>query len=126
MSGVLRNYLRACADAGTLTGIGALKEQNTELRRAMIECLGADRFFSTAPGTTLVHQDIDGAGNDRRLIRVPLPDVEAGYIQAVHVVCPTTKREYHLLVSPTVRTCQEAVASTFGIEPDDYHPNRET
>ena len=75
---------------------------------------------------TVIHEDSDGCGNPRRLLRVPVADAETGYLQAVQVVCPTTGRVYHLGVKPTVSTCQEAVASTFGLRGDEYAPIRET
>jgi hypothetical protein len=98
---------------------------NAEARRIAIEIIGADRFFGELGGW-VVHQDTDGAGNQRRLVRVHLTDAEAGYLQAVHVVCPTTGREYYLGVRPDVTTCQEAVASTFNLKADEYAPVRES
>ena len=91
----------------------------------MIEAMGADNFFRQLDAQ-VIHSDIDGCGNTRQLLRIPLSDTEVGYVQAVKVVCPATGRVYHLGVPPTVKTCQEAVASTFGIKQDEYHPERET
>ena len=73
-----------------------------------------------------MHTDTDGCGNPRRLLRVDLADMAAGYLQAVEVVCPTTLRQYVLGVGPTVTTCQAAVASTFGLTATQYQPVRET
>lgn len=122
---VLREYLEATAQAGTLTASMAMKEPNMELRRVMIESLGADRFFSQLGGK-VVHTDIDGCGNPRELVRLELVDAQAGYVQAVHVICPTTGRQYYLGVPPDVETCQQAVASTFGMTAEQYKPGRET
>lgn len=125
LAGQLREFIVALVDSGSLMAQHALTEENTELRRLIIECLGADRFFREALVET-VHQDIDGHGHPRRLVRMPVTDAAAGYLQAVHVICPTTGREYYLGVPPDVKTCQEAVASTFGLQASEYHPVRES
>ena len=117
----LRDYLSAVEFPPRLV----FDLHNAESRRIAIEIIGADRFFSELE-SAVVHQDTDGVGNRRRLVRVKLADAEAGYLQAVHVVCPTTGREYYLGVRPEVRTCQEAVASTFGMKADEYLPVRES
>ena len=109
----------------TFSARRALDLPNAELRRAVIEHIGPDRFFAELEAQ-IVHADIDGCGNPRRLLRVPMPDAAAGYLQAVQVICPTTGRVYHLGVESSVRTCQEAVASTFGLRAEDYSPIRET
>ena len=111
--------------ANKLNAQWVLAEQNAELRRILIECMGADRFFSQL-NATQVHSDIDRCGNPRALLRFKLNDAEVGYIQAVRVVCPTTGRVYHLGVPPTVKTCQEAVASTFKMNFKEYAPERES
>ena len=122
---LVRAFLRQCAAAGTLEARWVLGLPNAEQRRAGIECLGAQRFFTELQGK-VVHADVDGVGYPRRLVRIPMEEARVGYLQAVHVVCPTTLREYWLGVPPTVKTCQEAVASTFGIQPDEYRPVRES
>ena len=108
-----------------LTAAQALSLDNAELRRVAIEALGPDRFFSELE-PAVVHEDIDGIGNRRRLLRVRVPGAVKGYLQAVEVTCPTTGHVYHLGVQQNVRTCQEAVASTFGLKADEYRPVRES
>lgn len=102
-----------------------LSLENTELRRIGIETIGIDKFFAEIKGK-IIQEDCDGYNNPRQLIRIPLEDTERGYIQAVHVICPSTGRHYYLGVSPDVDNCQDAVASTFGIKGRDYHPRRES
>ena len=102
-----------------------LQWPNAEQRRVLIQRMGPDRFFGELTAA-VVHEDTDGAGNRRRLLRVSVKDTEAGYLQAVEVVCPTTGRVYHLGVEPGVSTCQDAVASTFGLRAEEYAPARET
>ena len=122
---ILKDYYSACAEDGTLKAEMCLKEASAEVKRIMIECLGPDRLFREIKATE-IHRDIDGLGNPRRLIRIPMRETTAGYIQAVHVICPSTKREYYLGVKPNVKTCQEAVSSTFGIKSDEYILERES
>jgi len=102
-----------------------LKEEDTEVKRELIEAMGADNFFKQSKGT-IVHKDTDAKGNERALLRIPIEDAESGYLQAVRVTCPTTGRVYYLGVPPEITTCQEAVASTFGMKPEQYKPIRET
>jgi hypothetical protein len=113
VTGTFNQFVQACVEAGTITGRFALKLDDLELRRIIIEALGPDRFYRDVDAK-VVHQDIDGAGNPRRLLRVPCIGTRHGYLQAVEVICPTTGRVYHLGVPATVKTCQEAVA---GIAP---------
>ena len=108
-----------------LTAAQALSLENAEMRRVAIEAMGPDRFFSEARAET-IHEDIDGIGNRRRLLRVRVSGARRGYLQAVEVTCPTTGHIYHLGVPQNVRTCQEAVASTFGLKADEYRPVRES
>lgn len=121
----LRRYLTTGAECGKLTAQVALQEPNVELRRAMIECIGTDRLF-TQLDATVIDEDTNGLGDKRRLLRIPMKETVRGYIQAVHVVCPTTRREYYLPVPSTMTTCQDAVASTFELRGDEYHPIRES
>ena len=110
---------------GTYSVEDALREQNSEVKRIMIELMGYDRFFGEAGGT-IVHRDIDGYDHPRELISVPMVEAAAGHIMAVHVICPTTGRHYFLGVPASVKTCQEAVASTFGKGPTEYAPEVES
>ena len=118
-----QEFLRLVADK--LNTKWVLAEEDTEIKRIMMEVMGADRFFAQLEGQ-VIHQDIDGYGHPRLLIKIPLPDTMRGYVKGVRVTCPTTGRIYFLGVPPECQTCQEAVASTFRIKPDGYHPDRET
>ena len=102
-----------------------LAEPNAEIKRELIEAMGIDRFFAQLKAD-IFHTDIDGYGNPRKLLRFPMPEAEAGYLQAVQVVCPTTGRIYNLGVPAYIKTCQDAVASTFSKKGDEYHPERES
>ena len=88
-----------------------------------MEEIGVETIFGSGIAE-VIHTDIDKQGNARKLLRLECKDAQGGYLVAVQVQCPTTGRIYHLLVPHTMRTCHEAVASTFGVM--DYDPVRES
>jgi len=47
-------------------------------------------------------------------------------IRVIKVRDSTTKKYYILRVPPTVKTCKQAIAWTFGMEEDEYDPIKET
>lgn len=99
------------------------KEPNVEVRRAMIERFGPDRYLRLS-GARRIHQDRFG-----ELWRSDLRDDEP--LVMVKVVNSTpepdgTRREYFLRVPPQTRTARAAVAWTFGVPESDYLPSRET
>ena len=102
-----------------------LKEPNAEVRRLLLEALGVD-WLAAKLAHTVIHQDTDGCGNPRELWRIQLMATRRGYIHLVHVVCPTTHRAYPLFVPSSTKTCQEAVAASFGMRSEEYHPVRES
>ena len=53
-------------------------------------------------------------------------DDSEGVARCVQVQDASTKRQYFLRVPPEMRTAREAVAWSFGIDPDDYVPAVET
>lgn len=106
-----------------ITAQAALRERNAEVRRAMMERMGIERFVAEAGGD-LLDQDAD-AGGERTLRRIPLDGDEP--VTAFVVRCPSTQAIYVLRVPPTMRTCREAAAWTFGYDsPDAYAPETET
>jgi hypothetical protein len=100
------------------------REANLEVRRWLIESYGHDRYFRESGGR-VVHEDDYG-----RLWRL---DIEGAVepVMMVEVVDSTpspdgTRRTFLLRVPPGCRTAHEAVAATFGMEPDDYRPDDES
>ena len=86
------------------------------------------RFIRDADADVLAF-DYDRLGNRRRLLRFALWGDEP-YV-AVEVTNSTPEPDgshkyYILRVPPTVTTCREAVAWTFGMTADEYDPERET
>ncbi|ROO89374.1 hypothetical protein EDD29_7064 [Actinocorallia herbida] len=98
-------------------------EDNTELRRIMLEHFGYDRYLAES-GAAPVHKDETGT-----LWRIELPFDEP--VVMVEVLNSTPEpdgsvRTYYLRVPPEVRTAREGVAWTFGLTAQEYHPEKET
>jgi hypothetical protein len=105
----------------TLDPMRVWQEPNAEVRRVMVERMGLERLLGHT-GSVVLHQDTDGPGNPRRLLALDLPGDPDRTLVAVQVVDPSTGRQYMLRVPPNMRTCSEAVAWTFSIEPREYRP----
>ncbi len=101
-----------------LEPIKVLQEVNAEVRRVMIERLGMERIAKET-GAQVIAKDEKG-----ELLRIELTGDEP--LLMVHVICPSTQREYYLRVPPTMTTAKEAVAWTFGLTADQYNPRVET
>jgi len=127
---------RAVEEPGWLTAEKVRDERNAERRRAFLTIYGEDRFVDDV-GAELVHEDAYG-----KLYRLP------GHGLKVRVEDSTTlpdgtRRVYWLGVHPELRplgrpatmpsndhpvpmTAHAAVASTFGLTPEEYSPKVET
>ncbi|ADV65761.1 DUF6745 domain-containing protein [Deinococcus maricopensis] len=102
-----------------ITAAEVLAQPNAEVRRVMMERMGAERFLQEA-GAEELDRDHD-AGGERRLLRVNLPNDEP--FVAVSVACPSTGRAYVLRVPPTIRTAHAASAWLAGFDdPALYQP----
>lgn len=96
------------------------QEANVEVRRIIQERMGG-RFVSDLGG-----QVIDqGPHGTLYEVRLPADDPErvARYIQ---VQDASTARQYFLRVPPTIQTANEAVAWSFQLAVEAYHPAQET
>ena len=107
----------------TLTAVQIRDEQNTEVRRVMLERFGFDRFIN-AIGALPQHADECGT-----LYRVELPNDEP--LVMVSVLNSTlepdgSRKPYILRVPPDVQTAREALAWTFNQQVDQYQPAIET
>jgi hypothetical protein len=103
-----------------LTRDDFLPEQNVEVRRVIQERMG-ERFVSELGGVVL---DRSPRGTLYE-VRLPEDDPErvARYVQ---VQDASTDRQYFLRVPPTIQAAAEAVAWTFQVGVEDYHPAQET
>lgn len=98
-------------------------EQNAEVRRAMLEHFGFDRYLRVS-GARELGRDACGV-----LWRVDLPGDEP--LVMVEVVNSTpepdgSSRTYFLRVPPDTGTAREGVAWTFNLTPDEYAPLEQT
>lgn len=100
-----------------------INEPNVELRRAIIEKIGYERFFEIV-SPTILDSDND-PGGPRKLLKIDLEEDEPIIVLAVN--CPSTQRKYMLRVPPTITSCHQAAAWIAGFDdPNDYHPEIET
>jgi hypothetical protein len=99
-----------------------LREQNTELRRILLERMGPARFLRET-GARPVHADECG-----RLYRIAAPGVEPIAFVEVTNSTPEPDGTYkrYLLRVPPVRTARAAVAWTFGMSERQYAPAAQT
>jgi hypothetical protein len=103
----------------TLTCDDFLSETNVETRRAIQERMG-ERFVSELGGVVL---DSEARGT---LYEVALPDDPERVARYVQVQDNSTSRQYLLRVPPTIQTAAEAVAWSFGLSVEEFHPAHET
>lgn len=105
--------------AGGLSAEEALDQDNTELRRAACEIVGWDRVLESLSPTVL---DVDQNPQIGELVEV---EIDGRKERFVKVECGTG-RTFALPVPPTVLTALEAVAWTYGMEPEEYKPEVRT
>ncbi|MES2569803.1 MAG: hypothetical protein V4710_07065 [Verrucomicrobiota bacterium] len=106
-----------------LTAEEVLAEENTEVRRVMIESMGYLRFIREAKATVL-DEDKD-SGGPRQLLLIELPEDEP--LVGLSCSCPSTARQYFLRVPPKMKTCHQAAAWMAGFDdPSLYRPQIET
>ncbi len=97
-----------------------LNEEHTEVRRVIQERMG-HRFVSELGGIVI---DSSPRGKLHE-VRLPADDPE-GVARYLQVQDAATARQYFLRVPPTVQTAAEAVAWSFGMSVEGYHPADET
>lgn len=106
-----------------------LSESNQEKQAVLLELVGWDRLVDEIDHT-IVDNDVDRYGRDRSLLRCKVPgfdeDVAIVRVWNSTIEPDGTRKRYGLRVDPRMRTCHEAVASTFGVLPEEYKPLVET
>jgi len=114
-----------------LTLADVLGARNAEVRRVLIERYerGEPGRFIRDADAEVIAFDYDRLGNRRRLLHLPL-DGDEPYV-AVEVTNSTPEpdgshKRYILRVPPTITSCRDAVAWTFGMTGDQYDPDIET
>lgn len=96
-----------------------LRCSNVEIRNFLVKQYGHLRFFKELSGE-IIHREGDSELISLQLVKDEEP------LTVVKVKDSTTGEFYILRVPPTVKTCKEAIAWTFGFEPDEYNPIIET
>lgn len=102
----------------TLVSAQVLAYPNVEVRRVMIERMGLEKFLEGLNATPIHEEPY------RKLYKIDLHEDEPVVI--VQMSCTTTGRGYFLRVPPTMTTCQEALAWSFGLKENEYRPEKET
>ena len=95
------------------------KESNVEIKRVMIDRYGQDRFLLDS-GAKQIHQDPCGT-----LYQKQIPNDEPlTMIKVINASMESdgSRKEYFLRVPPDIKTAQEAVAWTFGMNSEQYSP----
>ena len=106
---------------GKLPAAGdALKWENMEQRRVACEMIGWARILEELEARTI---DTDKDPEIGELVEVDIPDI--GRERFLRVRCGTG-RTFALAVPPNMRTALEANAWTWGVEPQEYHPEVRT
>ena len=99
------------------------REQNIEVRRHLIEIYGVEQYLKDAEAVKI---DEDSCGVLYRkdfLLDEPLKMVK---VLNSSPEPDGTYKYYYLRVPPDMMTAREAVAWTFGMTADEYHPDKET
>ncbi len=101
-----------------LTAREILSCRNVEIRSLLLNQFGHEKLIKELEGK-IIHQD-----GDSQLINLNLCNITEP-IRVVKVKDSTTKKYYILRVPPTVITCKQVIAWTFGLE-EEYNPTMET
>jgi hypothetical protein len=105
--------------ADELTRDDFFAASNAEVRRVIQERMG-ERFIWTI-GARFINSGPRGI-----LYEVDLPYEREPVARYVELHDASSERVYYLRVPPTIATAEEAVAWTFGLNTDEYHPAQES
>jgi hypothetical protein len=88
-------------------------ELNAERAREMLERVGEENYLAALEAKVL-HEDVDSAGNERKLLEIKNYSPACEMLLVLRVVCPSTGRVYFLKPPrQAAKTCEEAAASLF-------------
>ena len=131
-------------DRSSITVTRIANESNAEIRRVMIERYGMNRYMLDS-GSEIIHRDATGilyrkeVPNDEPIVMIrvlnstPEPDGVMTREEAIEVFGDAAKaamnspkgsrfKEYSIRVSPELTKAHAAVAWTFGLTEETYHP----
>lgn len=131
-------------DPASITVAEIESEENTEVRRVMIDRFGMERFIAEGNFIT-AHSDTDQYGRNRRLLEKDLPGRKIvllsctnsspepdGHYKTYNLRChpelrPMTRNDTEtILGEPQEFTCHNAAASLAGMRGEEYKPALET
>ena len=103
------------------------KENNTEVRRVMLERFGHERYIEES-NATLIDEDIDSLDHSLKLYSIDFPDKPLTLLKVINSSPEPdgTFKTYWIPVPPVMESAKEAQAWTFGLEKDEYTPIKET
>lgn len=100
-----------------------MNQTNQELRRAMIQLMGMERFVKEA-GAKVVDEWVDGGNQLCSILRLDFSDDEP--IVVYKWRCPSTGKVGLLRINPSINNCHEAVARSFNMSAAEYKTLMET
>ncbi len=101
-----------------------VSEQNIETAHVKLERLGLEKFLEQSQ-PQILHEDIDGSGKPRQLLKINMPHDPDKAVVLVKVTCPSMDRNYLIRVHPNTVSCAEGIARSFGLTEKQYAPLRE-
>jgi len=127
---------RFIRDPDSLTFEEVIGHENTEIRYVGIKIYGFDRMRKEER-FDVIDTDIAQDGTERELLQCDGVFKERSgtsppeRITLIKVTNSTphpdgSLKDYYLPIPPDMKTCQQAVAWTFRMEPDEYAPSQET
>lgn len=102
-----------------LTAHDVIQCRNAQIRSHLLKKFGYEKLIEEL-GAIILHEE-----GTSQLIHIDL----GKYIEAIRLVKvqdSTTDEFYLLRVPPDMKTCNQAIAWTFGLEEDEYDPVQET
>lgn len=113
-------------DPNSITVEEVLAEQNAEKRRSMIEIMGYGRYLKEA-NSKLIDKHIRN-GRVERLWESDFGYKKAKIIEVINATPENdgTYKHYFFQVPSRINSAAEAVASLYGLDPDEYNPTVET
>nr|MDO8116610.1 hypothetical protein [Candidatus Sigynarchaeota archaeon] len=117
---VIQDYMMILK-GDTLTAREIIRCRNVEIRQFLMSRFSYERFLKEL-GSKTRHKD---PNTGAELLSISMgKNMEKMVL--VRVIDSTSNRPYLLRVPPEMRTCQEAIAWTFGLGEDEYEPLVET
>lgn len=113
-------------DSSTITKELINKEVNLELKRCMMEIIGAERYYEVMGGVVVIDEDLDAYGKPMRLLRSKKKDdVIKDYVYFLSVTDTSTDRVYNIY--PNIKEFPDAKknvwaakASTFRLSKKEF------